>query len=146
VPLEPVLTVPLVRPLRTTCGTQAYFRAARAACKLGQWEQCQDLCARGRRHLGGGKDEFEAVEKVGGFPRGIMHAGCQSVPLGLKGGGSPFPQACVGGKRGQRGWWKHKGGSATCRRFCQQAHVPCVQAGCCTPAAAQQRQTGGERM
>ncbi|KAF5838388.1 hypothetical protein DUNSADRAFT_2924 [Dunaliella salina] len=43
--------------------TKAYFRAARAALKLGDFMLCQELCVAGRKHAEPPTQEFDALEK-----------------------------------------------------------------------------------
>jgi len=43
--------------------TKAYFRAARAALKLGEFMLCQELCVAGRKHAEPPTHEFDALEK-----------------------------------------------------------------------------------
>jgi len=45
---------------------QAYFRAARAALKLGNFALCCELCTKGRGHAGASTQEFDGIEKVSG--------------------------------------------------------------------------------
>jgi hypothetical protein len=43
---------------------QAYYRAARAALRLGELLLCQELCTKGRKLVGPSTQEFDALEKV----------------------------------------------------------------------------------
>ena len=50
---------------RSSSSLQAPFRGAKAALKLGLWQQCEELCGAGRAADPASK-EFDAMEKVGG--------------------------------------------------------------------------------